>query len=79
MRQVAASRPHRLRQDDVRRQFVFPSLQKFQRTTGVWRVDPPGEQSTGLHHLMAGIVDSSGGVVAGSDQRKFISQAVFTS
>ena len=44
MRQVAAGRAHRLRQDDVRRQVGLAAPQIRQRAAGVRRVDAAGEE-----------------------------------
>ena len=72
VRQIAAGRPHRLRQDDVRRQFGFAAFQIFQRATGVRRVDAAGEQPAGLHHLMAGVVHRRRRVINTAHERKLV-------
>ena len=74
VRQIAAGRPHRLGQDDVRRQFAAPAFQKLQRAPGVRRIDAAGEEPPGLHHLVPGIVHRRRRVIHAAHQRKLVRQ-----
>ena len=38
------------------------------------RDDAAAEQAAGLHHLMAGVVNGRGRVIAAADQRKLVGQ-----
>ena len=69
---IAAGRPHRLRQDDVRGQFVAAAFQKLQRAARVRRVDAAGEKPARLHHLVPGVVHRRGGVIDAAHERKLV-------
>ena len=72
MRHVPARRPHRLRQDDVRRQLIYAPFQKLERTARVRRVDAAREQASRLHHLMPRVMHRRRRVIHAAHERKLV-------
>src|SRR5690606_26325971 len=72
VRHSAAGVPHWFGENHVRREVGLASAEIGGHATGVRSNDPPRKQTTGLHHLMAGIVHGGTGVVATADERKLV-------
>ena len=72
VRQVAAGGSHRLGEDHMGRQITAAALQVGGDAAGVRRVDSTGEQAARLHHLVTGVVNRRGGVVAAADDRELV-------
>src|ERR1051326_5989656 len=72
VRHVTTGGTHWLGENDVRWQFVSAAFEKFKGAAGVGGVDAAGEETASLHHLMTGIMDGSGGVIASADQGELV-------
>ena len=69
---VPAAAAHQLGQDGERREVGLPASEVAHDRPDVRRVDAAGEESAGLHHLPAGVVDRRAAVVRRADQRELV-------
>src|SRR5262249_37518034 len=60
------------RQQDVRRRITARPAEFAEHTTDVRMLDPALEEASGLHHLVAGIVDGGRFVVERADERELV-------
>ncbi len=72
MGHVAARVADRMREQDVRRDVAVGALDLGDHAAEVGILDAALEQASGLHHLMARVVDRGGGVIDAADERIFV-------